>query len=90
MALTASSRRAVTSLLTEVKQPNEDEDIAACRVILNQMQTRAHNNHRYAVRGAHAKSHGILYGELTVLPDLPEHLRQGIFAGGVSADMSVR
>ena len=35
---------------------------------------------RHAIRDAHAKSHGILYGELTVLPDLPEHLRQGIFA----------
>jgi hypothetical protein len=35
---------------------------------------------KHAIRDAHAKSHGILRGELTVLADLPDHLRQGIFA----------
>ncbi|MBX7431370.1 catalase family protein [Mycobacterium sp. Y57] len=34
----------------------------------------------HAIRDAHAKSHGILYGELTVLPDLDPALRQGMFA----------
>lgn len=34
----------------------------------------------HAVRAVHAKSHGILRGELEVLPDLPTELAQGIFA----------
>jgi hypothetical protein len=38
------------------------------------------DKHRHAVRDAHAKSHGILKGELEVYPDLPQHLRQGVFA----------
>ena len=36
--------------------------------------------HRHGLRDAHAKSHGVLAGELHVRPDLPEHLAQGLFA----------
>ncbi|WP_376091038.1 hypothetical protein ACE7GA_20990 [Roseomonas sp. CCTCC AB2023176] len=32
------------------------------------------------LRGIHAKSHALLEGELTVLPDLPPELAQGMFA----------
>lgn len=32
------------------------------------------------MRSVHAKSHGILVGQITVLPELPETLRQGLFA----------
>ena len=35
---------------------------------------------RHAVRAVHAKSHGLLKAEVTVLPDLREELRQGLFA----------
>lgn len=35
---------------------------------------------RHAVRSVHAKSHGILKGELEVLPGLPAELAQGLFA----------
>ncbi|QIB52814.1 catalase family protein [Pseudomonas sp. OIL-1] len=34
----------------------------------------------HAIRSVHAKSHGLLEGELTVLDDLPEELAQGAFA----------
>ena len=34
----------------------------------------------HAERGVHAKSHGLLRGELEVLPDLPPTLAQGLFA----------
>jgi len=34
----------------------------------------------HAMRGVHAKSHGLLNAELTVAPDLPEVLSQGLFA----------
>lgn len=38
-------------------------------------------NHKpHAIRDAHAKSCGILRGELTVAPDIPQEYRQGIFA----------
>lgn len=40
----------------------------------------AFERHRHAIRDAHAKSHGLLVGELVVHPDLPPELRQGIFA----------
>lgn len=36
--------------------------------------------HAHAYRGVHAKSHALLEGEMTVLPDLPPELAQGIFA----------
>lgn len=35
---------------------------------------------RHTVRGVHAKSHGLLKAEVTVLPGLREELRQGLFA----------
>lgn len=64
----------------EKPPPGEEEAIRKIIDDLRQNNVRAFHKYRHAVRDAHAKSHGILYGELTVLPDLPEHLRQGIFA----------
>ncbi len=46
--------------------------------------------HLHAIRQAHAKSQGVLKGELTVYPDLPDHLRQGIFATPRSYPIIVR
>jgi hypothetical protein len=46
--------------------------------------------HRHGLRDAHAKSHGILTGELRVEPDLPEHLAQGLFAAPRSYPVIVR
>ena len=40
----------------------------------------AFERHRHAIRDAHAKSSGLLKGELTIHPDLPQELRQGVFA----------
>ena len=37
-----------------------------------------HSGH--AIRSVHAKSHGVLKGEITVLDGLPPHLAQGLFA----------
>jgi hypothetical protein len=64
----------------EVEQPDEDaltRNILASIARLNQ---EVFDFHRHAVRQAHAKSHGVLKGELTVYPGLPPHLRQGLFA----------
>ncbi|MFK3741590.1 catalase family protein [Massilia sp. TN1-12] len=40
----------------------------------------AFERHRHAIRDAHAKSNGLLVGELEVNANLPPELRQGIFA----------
>ncbi|MGF6571088.1 hypothetical protein ABH945_003209 [Paraburkholderia sp. GAS333] len=37
-------------------------------------------DYQHGVRSVHAKSHGLLDGELTVLADLPPELSQGVFA----------
>ena len=45
---------------------------------------------RHAVRGVHAKSHGLLKAEFTVLPDLRQELRQGLFGQPTSYGAVVR
>ena len=62
----------------EVKQPHEDEDIQSCLDSFERMQEAAYERHRHAVRGAHAKSHGLVKGELQIYDNLPEELRQGV------------
>ncbi len=59
----------------------EDEQRLTTEILAKMASTNrsAFERHRHAVRDAHAKSHGFLKGEL-VVPDLPEQLRQGLFA----------
>ena len=63
----------------EETQPNEeqlgDETVAS----MARMARMMFEKNRHAIRDAHAKSHGILRGELQVYPNLPEHLAQGMF-----------
>lgn len=60
-------------------QPNEDqlgdETVASMARVARMMFEK----NRHAIRDAHAKSHGILRGELHLNPNLPEHLAQGMF-----------
>ena len=60
-------------------QPNEDqlgdETVASMARVARLMFEK----NRHAIRDAHAKSHGIIRGELHVYPNLPEHLAQGMF-----------
>ena len=63
----------------EVRTDDEEELTAEILEIMATTNRRAFDRHRHAVRDAHAKSHGFLKGEL-VVPDLPSHLRQGVFA----------
>ena len=60
-------------------QPNEDqlgdETVASMARVARMMFEK----NRHAIRDAHAKSHGILRGELHLSPNLPEHLAQGMF-----------
>ncbi len=65
-----------------VEQPATDE----AQVFDELSQTMQHitrsmaSRYRHAYRPVHAKSHGVLLGTFEVLPNLPEHLAQGLFA----------
>jgi len=63
----------------EFKQPDEarliDETIAS----FERMRRKVFDKHRHAMRGAHAKGHGVLKGELTIYDNLPIALTQGLF-----------
>ena len=64
----------------ETIQPDEE---AINRQIVDSMarvSCAVFDRHRHATRNAHAKSHGILKGELIVAPDLPAYLAQGVSA----------
>ncbi|MCI0598355.1 MAG: catalase family protein [Beijerinckiaceae bacterium] len=64
----------------ETIQP--DEEVIGDRILASgrRASEKVFEKRGVAVRAAHAKGHGILKGELIVDADLPEHLRQGVFA----------
>ena len=64
----------------ERKSPDEDELTSTIVEKLRENNERAYKKYRHAIRDAHAKSHGVLRGELTIYPDLSDELRQGLFA----------
>lgn len=64
----------------ESPPPDEQQLIDKIKASLRENNERAFDKYKHGIRDAHAKSHGILRGEMTALPNLPEHLRQGIFA----------
>lgn len=64
----------------EPSVPNESEQIHELHGLVNSIQQKNFAAHRHGFRGTHVKTQGIVKGELTVLPDLPEHLAQGLFS----------
>jgi hypothetical protein len=64
----------------EQTQPDEAEITELIVASMGRVNRKIFDKHRHALRDAHAKSHGILKGELEVYPNLPQRLRQGIFA----------
>ncbi len=64
----------------EVLQPDEAEVIQRVVESMSRVNRATFERHGHATRDAHAKSHGILVGTLTVKEGLPAHLRQGLFA----------
>ncbi|TCP85176.1 hypothetical protein C8J31_107142 [Rhizobium sp. PP-CC-2G-626] len=61
----------------------EKDEPETSRALAETLLSIAHTTWRnggHAVRSVHAKSHGLLDGELYILPDLPEPLAQGIFS----------
>lgn len=74
----------------EVTQPREDEDTNEVRASFARLREAVFEEHRHAYRGAHAKSHGILKGELQINEDLPQELKQGLFATAKSYPVIIR
>ncbi len=76
----------------DVEQWEPDEEAVVERVVgaMARANKLVFDKHRHGVRDAHAKSHGVLRAELRVLPDLPDHLRQGMFAQPRTYDAIVR
>ncbi|BBU33303.1 catalase (plasmid) [Burkholderia sp. THE68] len=60
-----------------------DDEPETTRELIEAMQSileTTSKDYGHAVRSVHAKSHGLLNGELTVFDNLPEELAQGVFA----------
>jgi hypothetical protein len=65
-----------------LEQPAPDEEDFITKIVnsLHRNNEWAFKKYKHGIRDAHAKSHGILRGELRVYPDLAGHLAQGLFA----------
>jgi catalase len=74
----------------EVTQPQEAELIKKIVRSIGKTCASSFARYHHGIRQAHAKSHGILKGELTVYADLPDHLRQGLFKTPRSYPIIVR
>ncbi|MGQ0699723.1 MAG: catalase family protein [Panacagrimonas sp.] len=64
------------------EQPEKDEAVTEkdlCEA-MRKIQETTYKDGGHAMRAVHAKSHGLLRGELHVFADLPPHLAQGLFA----------
>ncbi|MFI1235502.1 catalase family protein [Nocardia salmonicida] len=66
----------------DLEEPRLDEerDIDKIIAVLRHNNERAYRKYKRGLRDAHAKSHGILRGELTVPAGLAPELAQGMFA----------
>jgi len=74
----------------EQQLENEDQVIDAIVASMMRVNERVFDKHRHAQRDAHAKSHGVLVGHVTVYGDLPEYLAQGVFARPAQYPVVVR
>ena len=64
----------------EHEEANEGMVVADADTILKQIRENTYKNSGHARRSLHAKSHGIVFGTLTVLENLPPVLAQGLFS----------
>ena len=74
----------------EFKQPDEEKLIEETIAAFDRVRALVFEKHRHAVRDVHAKSHGILKGELRILDGLPEPLAQGLFHASGTYPVIVR
>ncbi|MGK2882866.1 MAG: catalase family protein [Mycobacterium sp.] len=74
----------------EKAAPDEEEIIDKLIEKLRGNSEYAYKKFHHGLRDAHAKSHGILRGDLHVYPDLAPELRQGLFATAASFPVIAR
>jgi hypothetical protein len=70
--------------------PGEEELVREVVAAMLAANKQVAAKHRHGLRDAHAKSHGVLAGELHVRADLPDHLAQGLFAEARTYPVIVR
>jgi len=63
----------------EALERDEDKTRSDILDTLSKIQQTTYANGKHALRAMHARSFGLLRGTLTVLPDLPQELAQGLF-----------
>ena len=68
----------------------EDDAIEAVIASMTRESEITAGRYKHAVRASHAKSHGLLKGEMRVLDSLPEPLGQGLFATPATYPVAVR
>ena len=64
----------------EQVQPDEQETVKQLNSAFDLILGRTSKDYGHAVRSVHAKSHGVIEGEMTIDAGLPPELAQGIFA----------
>ena len=74
----------------EVPEEEEAQSRENLATSLRGISETTFNNSGHATRSVHAKSHGLLIGELHVLDNLPPYLAQGIFAKASSYPVVMR
>ena len=75
-----------------LEQPKADEEKTFDELagVMGQISAVMFDRYRHATRSVHAKSHGLLRADLTVLPGLPPELAQGLFAAPATYGAIVR
>ncbi|WHM35448.1 catalase family protein [Streptomyces sp. BPTC-684] len=76
----------------DLEQPFPDEEELIRQVVeaMGKANQQVADKHRHGLRDAHAKSHGVLAGELRIQASLPAHLAQGLFAEQATYPVIVR
>lgn len=74
----------------EQPEPGEQETFDQIAAMMADIGKKVGDRQRHVVRSVHAKSHGLLKAELTVVDGLPPELRQGLFAATGHFDTIMR
>lgn len=75
-----------------METPEKDEEQTTSELIetMQKISNITTRDYGRAVRSVHAKGHGLLYGQLTVLKNLPPELAQGMFAHAATFPVIMR
>lgn len=74
----------------EYKDPQEQIYLDRITKHINDLQEKRFHEYGHCFTTTHVKTQGIVKGRLEVLPDLPEHLAQGLFKHGSSYPVAIR